>query len=128
MLRGPLAEDGNITHGRDGIGHLEYGRHSTGGGGTCGVREILLLGQAGLARMDVWIDEARKDEPPGRVDLLIGGGRPTLPHSGDTPVLTDDVPWISPMGRHDQSISYYHSHRHPPALTLLSIEGATRRI
>ena len=71
VLRGAVLEDGRVGDRRDGVGHLEQRGDAAHGGGPRGMGEVLLVGQPGITRMDVRIDEAGKDQQPAGVDLNV---------------------------------------------------------
>src|SRR5207253_4478697 len=66
-----LTEGHGVRHRRDRVWHLENGRDASRSGGPGRVREILLFGKARIARVDVRVDEPRKDQLAGGIDLLL---------------------------------------------------------
>ena len=53
-----LLETGRGGGGRNGVGHIQHGRHAAGECSACAGMEILFLGVARFSEMDVRINEA----------------------------------------------------------------------
>ncbi len=71
---------------RVGVGHLEDGRDAAHDGGERTRLEIFLVLGAGLAEMDLRVDDAWQDVQPRAVDRLAGHFRAERADGGDAPV------------------------------------------
>ena len=81
-------EDLGGGHRRDGVGHVDHGRHPAGGGGPGAREEVFFFGHPRLAQVDVGIDQAGHDHQPGGVHFLGGGAQPRWPTSTTRPSRT----------------------------------------
>ena len=77
---------------RAGVGHLEHRRDAAQHRGAGAGLEIFLVGQAGIAKMHLAIDDARQDVEAGGVDHG-GGARRRQGSDGADPTIED--PYIT---------------------------------
>ena len=76
---------------RIGVGHLEDGGDAAHDRGARAGLEVLLVLGAGLAEMDLGVDDAGEDVEAGAVDDLAGGARRDRADGGDAAVADADV-------------------------------------
>ena len=98
-------ESGNRIDRRARIRHAHHRGDAADGRRRASARKILLLRLAGVAHVDVSIDEARKQQPLARVDhdvgrRSIGAGKAR----GDTAVSRDDAARRDALGGHDPRV------------------------
>jgi hypothetical protein len=109
MVGSAILENGRVRDWRNGIGHLQQRGDATHRGRRRGVREVLLVGQPGIARMDVRVDEAREDQQSTRVQL--GVDRPFGRVCGSiVPPSRRHRPRLTRRG-HQRSILDFQAHR-----------------
>ena len=72
-------DSAGVVGGRRGVGHAHDRGEPAGGGGLRAGEDVFLVRLAGLAEMDMDIDQAGADHETGRIDLaglfLLGGGK-----------------------------------------------------
>ena len=86
-----VAGDGGVVVDGRGVGHAADGGESTGGGGARAAFDGLGVFEAGLAQMDVHVDEAGRDDEAGGVEFGGAGGVEILADGGDAAVFDSDV-------------------------------------
>ena len=110
MLRGAILEDGRIADGWYRIWHLEHGGHPAGGRGPRRVREIFLVGQPRVARMDVRVDKAWEHQQAVRIDLVVHGLPFGITYMFDRAVTTHHVGPPRPSTGHERAVRDFQTH------------------
>ena len=77
---------------RVGVRHFEDGRHPAHDGGAGAGLQIFLVLQAGLAEVDLRVDDARQDMQAPAVDRAPGGGSRQVADGGGHARVDPDVP------------------------------------
>ena len=86
-----VAGDGGVVVDGRRVGHAADGGESTGGGGARAALDGLGVFEAGLAQMDVHVDEAGRDDQSGGVEFGGAGGIDVLADGGNAAVFDGDV-------------------------------------
>ena len=74
---------------RNGVGHVEHGRHAAEGRGRGARAEILLVGIAGIAKMNMHVDGAGQDMQARGVERFDGRGHGRVVADGDDKTILD---------------------------------------
>ncbi len=108
LLFDPFLVDG----GRFSVGHLEKRSHTPCGTCSARGRKIFFMSQAGFAKMDLVVDQARKEQKTFGIDHFIGGGSRRSIDAGDAPILHENMGLGRFFQENDSGISNQCSHRH----------------